>query len=350
MTIIEDEARFISRLSFREQTDMLGSNIDIFQSNKLRDNIVFSPEDIELADDAFQNSDSYHFAEWWYFDAILNEKYSITIIIYVFSFMDYKFVVTGLNIYKNGVTEVAKEKLYFMNEVYISDDIPLIIIEEKQVMKGYINVTTGEWVYDVSLEIGESSVDLQFIGSTKGWKGRLSIGGWAVILPKANVSGMVRVNGIETEVVGTGYHDHNWDITLWMRLNFGWYWGRINSGNLSVTWFVIMDTIFSDELVLVINKGNNCYINIDPKNINFIPEDFQIKDNRPIPQSFCLIAESENVSLRIDLTANGLHHGNRNFGLRRYWRYHVESQGSIKVDSQIEAIDGIEIAEFMCFR
>ncbi len=291
----------------------------------------------------------FHFAEWWYFDAILNEGYSIQISIYVFGFMKYRLAIAGLNIYKNGVPEATKEKIYLMEDFYISTDIPLVILDGKQAMKGYINETTGEWIYDVSLEIDDSSVDLQFIGCNKGWKGGLSIGGWAAILPKANVSGTVRGNGIKIDVVGTGYHDHNWDMTLLAYLNFGWYWGRIISDNISIVWFVIMNTRFDGEFLLVVNKGKDCYINIEPENIYFMPEDFRIKDLRLVPHSFVLMADSQNVSLLVNLTANELHHG-RTLVVRQYWRYHLKSQGYIMIDSQMETINGIEIAELKRFR
>jgi len=346
---IREEARFVSRLSLEEQIDILRPSINNFQCNNMLNGFVFSPEDIELEDDAFQGSNSFHFAEWWYFDAILSEGYSIQVSIYVFGFREFRFVVAGLNIYKNGVPEANEEKIYFMDDFYISTDIPLVVLDGKQAMKGYIDQTTGEWIYDVSSEIGDSSVDLQFIGCAKGWKGRINIGGWAVILPKANVSGTVRVNGIEVDVVGNGYHDHNWDMTLWSCLNFGWYWGRIISENVSIIWFVIMKTRFSGELLLVVNKGKDCYINIEPKNIHFMPEDFRIKDMRLVPHIFVLMADSQNVSLLVNLTAIELHHG-RTLGVRQYWRYHLKSQGLITVDSEMETINGIEIAEFKRFR
>lgn len=346
---IREEARFVSRLSLEEQIDILQPRIYNFHRSNMFNGFVFSPEDIELKDDAFHGSNTFHFVEWWYFDAILNNGYSIHINIYVFGFMEQRFVVAGLNIYKNGMLEANEQKIY-LNNFHISTDIPLVILDGKQVMKGYIDQTTGEWIYNVSLEIGDSLVDLQFIGGAKGWKGRIPIDGWwAVILPKAEVSGIIRVNGIEADVVGSGYHDHNWDMTLRMCLNFGWYWGRIISTNLTMVWFVIMNTRISGQLLLVINKGKEDYINIEPDNIHFIAGDFSIENMRLIPHSFVLKADTQNVSLHVVLTAFGLHHG-KTGGVRQYWRYHVKSQGSITVDSEMETISGIQIAEFMRFR
>jgi len=247
------------------------------------------------------------------------------------------------------VPEVNEKKIYSMDDLNISTDVPLVVLDEKQVMKGYIDQATGKWIYNVSLEIGDSLVDLQFIGCAKGWKGRIPIGGWAVILPKAEVSGKIRVNGMEVNVVGIGYHDHNWEITLQVYMNFGWYWGRIISTNLTITWFLIMNTRISGQLLLVINKGKEYYINIEPDNIHFIPGNFYIKNGRLIPHSFVIKADTQNVSLLAVLTTIGTDHGTSGV-IRHYCRYHVKSQGSITVDSQMETINGIQIAESMRFR
>lgn len=345
----KEEARFVNRLSLEEQIDILYPRIYNFHPSNMLNGFVFSPEDIELKDDAFHGSNTFHFIEWWYFDAILNEGYSIQVQIYVFSIMKLEFVVAGFNIYKNGILETRKEKIYLIDDFYISTDTPLIVLDGKQVMKGYIDQTTGEWIYDVSLEIGDSLVDLQFIGCAKGWKGSNSIGWWAVILPKADVSGVIRVNGIEADVFGNGYHDHNWDMTLQMCMKYGWYWGRIISTNLTMTWALMMNTRISGQLFLVVNKGKEYYINIEPDDIHFITGDFYIENGRMIPHSFVLMADTQNVSLLAALTAIVVHHTSSS-GIRHYWRYHVESQGSITVDSQTETINGIQIVEYMRFR
>ncbi|UCF13702.1 MAG: hypothetical protein JSW06_05460 [Thermoplasmatales archaeon] len=348
ITYVDDD-RFVNRLFLKEQIDILHPKAYNFhRSNKLN-GLVFSPEDIELKDDAFQGSNTFHFVEWWYFDAMLNEGYSLHVSIHVIGVMERYFVVVYLDIYKNGVPEVKEKKIYFMDELNISTDVPLIAIDGKQVMKGFIDQATGKWIYNVSLEIGESLVDLQFIGCVKGWKGRISIGGWAVILPKAEVSGKIRVNGMDVNVVGIGYHDHNWEITLKAYMNFGWYWGRIISNNLTITWFLIMNTRISGQLLLVINKGKEYYINIEPDNIHFKPGDFDIKNGRFIPHNFVIMADAQNVSLLAVLTSIGTDHGTSSL-IRHYCRYHVKSQGSITVDSQVETINGIQIAESMRFR
>ena len=310
--------------------------------------IGFSPEDIELKDDAFHDINRSNCAEWWYFDAILNDEYSVQVIFYVFSILKIKIAYTSLNIFKDGDPVFPKEKIYLKNFDF-STETPSIIIDGKQVMKGYINEITGEWIYDVSLEIGDSSADLQFIGRAKGWKGNVTIGGWAVILPKAYVNGTLKVNDEEINVTGEGYHDHNWNMKLRSLLNFGWYWGWIVTDNFSIVYYAIMNTRISYGQMLLIIANESSYISIKPDDMHFIASNYYFENRRLIPHSFVISADTQNISLITILSASKLYHGNSR-GLRHYWRYFAESQGYITVDSKTENINGMQIAEFWRFR
>jgi hypothetical protein len=195
-----------------------------------------------------------------------------------------------------------------------------------------------------------TSVNLQFIGRAKGWKGETIPGGWAVILPQALVKGAIKINGEETAVVGKGYHDHNWDLKLQLLLSFGWYWGRIISSNYSIVYFVMMDTRLSrSQILLVISQENGPYINIGPDEIQFIEDDFGFKNGKFIPHNFKIIVETQNISLEVDLTTTKLFHG-FTLGIKHYWRYFAESQGYISIDEEFENIYGLQIVEFWRFR
>jgi hypothetical protein len=45
------------------------------------DTFEFSPQDINLKDDAYHGSKGLQFTEWWYFDAALNDGYSIQLVL-----------------------------------------------------------------------------------------------------------------------------------------------------------------------------------------------------------------------------------------------------------------------------
>jgi len=195
--------------------------------NNLVGNFVFSPEDIELKDDAFQGADTLHFTEWWYFDTAFDNGYTAQVGIRVLGIISQGIVSVRLDIYKEGELESHELKKYLIWDFYASKDVPLIKLKGKQVMECHINETTGDWEYDLSLELDKSSVELRFVGCTKGWKGSTPGGKWAVILPRADVSGTIKLKNEEINVSGIGYHDHNWEITVFTGINFGWFWGKV---------------------------------------------------------------------------------------------------------------------------
>ena len=171
---------------------IFSSTANSIELNQKNANITFSPKDMDIKDDAFHSSDRYNYLEWWYFDAVFNNKYSLHTGIQIFDIMKRYFVLIRLNIYKDGNLVITKEKICFMKNFYASKDIPFIKANGKQIMKGYIDQDTKKWRYDLSLEFNDISTDLQFVGKAKGWKGETSVGGWAVILPKAEVTGTIK--------------------------------------------------------------------------------------------------------------------------------------------------------------
>ena len=311
----------------------------------------FKAEDIELKDDAFHNYNDLNCVEWWYFDATLNDGYSIQIILYVFVILNYKVALTSYEIFKDGVELCNREKFYLQEEFYTSPDTPIFIANDKTVMRGYINKTTGEWIYDLSLDINNDSIELQFIGSNKGCKGKLDVGSWAVILPNADVKGKINVNTLDSEISGYGYHDHNWDMKLSVFANYGWYWGRVIFENYSVVYYIIMDTRVSYSQMVLIVFNESSYSTFKPNDIHFLPGNYQIEDYRLVPLEFEINANNNKFSLQMYLKTLSLHHGGRTFGIRNYWRYFIDSRGYLNVDSDdLFLIDGRQISEYKRFR
>jgi len=344
----QEQAQPQIRLKFGKIIDFIINQRINFLNKNFPRNLIFNPEDIELKDDAFHGSNLLNFAEWWYFDVIFDNNYSAQITIYVFSVLNQKFIISGLNIYKDGISVLSKEEYYIFNNLGISTEIPSIEIDGVQLMKGYIDDISGQWIYDVKLDFIDTSVDLQFIGKSKGWKGDLSIGGWAVILPKAEVNGKINLFGIEYDVKGFGYHDHNWGMNLFDLLHFGWYWGRINSDNLTIVWFVILNTRFVSENLCVISHDEGDYINIDTNDIYFNAKDYNLDYIWVIPNSFILKVDIKDIYLSIVMNTNTIDSDFKING--HYWRYHLNCLGNIIINDEHKEISGIQIAEFMRLR
>lgn len=347
ITPIQEQAQPQFRLKSENLINYINKNKVKSLNADLPNSVSFNPEDIQLKDDAFHGSNSLNFAEWWYFDAIFDNNYSIQISIYIFSILNQKFIVTGVTIYRNGIGVFANDEYYIFNDLGISREIPYIEVDGKQFMRGYIDDVSGNWIYDVTLDIAYASINLKFIGKSKGWKGDLSIGGWAAILPKAEVSGKINIYDIEIDAKGIGYHDHNWDMNLFDLLHFGWYWGRINSDNFTIVWFVIQNTRFDYENLCIISKEGE-YININPKDIDFITKDFYLDVIWFVPKSFVLKADTNNIFLSISMTADSIDSDYKING--HYWRYHLNCLGNIIINNEMKDISGIQIAEFMRLR
>ena len=310
---------------------------------------IFSPVDIELKDDAFHGAETFHFAEWWYFDARLDNGFSLHMSVCVMTIINQGIIFLNFNLYKDGNLISHNKILYDIADFYSSTDVPLIILDGKEIMTGYINETNGDWIYDISFENDEVSINLQFVGCTKGWKGRTPFGGWGVILPRADVTGTIRIKNQEINVSGIGYHDHNWEVTILTALNFGWFWGKINTNDFTVTWSTILKTCFLSQPLIVINEKDGEYLNIESEDIEFTAKDLQMNNGRIIPKLFIINAHNENVTLRVEMEVLDTHHV-RLIGIVNYWRHHVKCSGSITINDHTEIIDEIEIAEYFRLR
>lgn len=327
----------------------LAQNIDDDPENK-HNGYEFSPVDVDLKDDAFHGTDKLHFTEWWYFDAMFDNGYSAQMSVRVIGALNQGIVFTRLDIYRDGFLQSHYKRFYLMRNFLASKDVPIIRIAGEEVMNGHIDEETDEWVYDLSFEAREASANLRFVGVTKGWKAQLPGGDWwGVILPRAEVTGTITVNENAIEVSGIGYHDHNWGVTAKAGVNFGWFWGKINSDNYTLTWSNILTTRFTNYPILVINKIGGDYFSVPADNIEFLTEDFWLDRVRRIPHSFAIAANDGEVTFYVNMEVIDVHHV-RLMGMVNYWRYHIRCIGQLTIDTDTEPIDEILMAEFIRFR
>ena len=343
----------IPKLNFSNRLQGYSNKVaDIDQSNEdnIFDDFLFEPVDVKLEDDAFHGSKGLHSYEWWYFDASLDNGFSVQISIRVLNVLNRALFMTGINVYKDGDIVSNSHQRYLKDQIFASTTEPLIRINGKEIMRGYIDENTGDWIYLLNLETKDISVDFTFVGKTKGWKGLTpGIGWWAVVLPRAEVTGILTMNGIEMDASGTGYHDHNWEVTASTGVNFGWYWGKIGSSTYTITWADIKITRISERPVIVINKKDGEYISIPSNSIKLVPNDLRFSNGKIIPNSFTLQINYKNIHLNVNMEVTGLHHFRR-FGFINYWRYHMHCSGYITIDGQTEIINENTMAEFLRFR
>jgi len=345
----------VNKISVFERKTFFQQNILSLQNHRMQstvfslsDDFMFTPEEITLEDDAFHGADTLHFTEWWYFDAMLNDGYSIQFIFQIYSMFNQNIVNAKLNVYHDGETVIKKDKLYLPQDFTTSTRIPLVMLNGERVMSA--KKIDGHFEYLIELQMDDIQAEFTFTGTTKGWKGDVTVGQWVVPLPKAQVEGTLTRGTTQLQLSGTGYHDHNYEITAETGLYYGWYWGKMSTETATITWSNIMPTWFLNEPLMVINQGPDTIININPENIKIQADEFMFANGYFIPGEFSIKATSETVNLQATIDVLDIHHVH--VGPIKYWRYHVHTTGSLLMNNheEIELIDEYQITEFIRFR
>ena len=309
-------------------------------------------ENIELKDDAFHGTHNYFSIEWWYFDAILNDDYSLHAGFKVYSIRDVGVVYPIIEIYKGRDLIFRILKPYLLESLSASINYPSVKVDGQSIIefdRAEFN-TSGRWKYTVTVNINNHGVNLTFIGTTTGWKYNiLEREEWAVILPKADVFGTITVDGEIINVTGRGYHDHNWNFTIGTKVReWGWYWGRLTGETYTLIFAWFMKTPLKFDNLVVLNKDAGGYVEINPKDIQLSFTNYTWNNGIRIPSHFRLSVE--NTSVNVDIFMNALSIHLIGPPLVHYWRYFVNVNGFISLDDDIENfIDSVQMFEIMRF-
>ena len=313
-------------------------------------------EEITPKDDAFHGSKKVVAAEWWYFDAVFSNNYSVHIGFRTFSKKKLGMIMPFLEIYKDGKLEFEGKKRFRFKNFKTSRNFPYVKIFNSFSLEFDIerHEENGEWIYRVMMKMGENAVDLTFRGITEGWKIETDRESWTVGLPKANVSGEIQLNGKKIKVNGIGYHDHNWNFSFRTAVTYAkaWYWGKIRSKNFNIVWANIMKKDDTWDLIAVVNKDDGGFYNIKPEKVFFKPDKYVKSRGKKIPYEFLLkfddVVDKTPIDVEIKMHVKDFHYGK--VLTRPYWRYHVNSKGYIMTGGKKEKLDNMEIIEFISFK
>lgn len=311
----------------------------------------YEAQDINPKDAAYHKAKRAS-VEWWYFEGIFDNGYSVIIGASLISKGRFGICTVGFQVYNNTQVETRLKKSGPIKEFEISEDYPSIKISGKQFItfdRERYN-KTGEWGYNISLELEGQSVNLQFLGTTKGYRGEILRGWYGPVLPKATVNGTLILNGEQINVSGTGYHEHAWGIHLPIWEN-GWHWGKITSDSFNLFWVKMMQTRgIEQQRFAVLSQDQMDHIQINPESIRFKATKYTINNRRIIPTKFILnISDPEN-SIYVNVTMETANIHLTQVKINRYWRYHVRVNGQITYNSTTETItDEIQIMELTRF-
>ena len=222
--------------------------------------------------------------EWWYFDARLDNGYTVV------GFFRARHERTGktgveITIYKPDGEKIQNVIDYSHSDLKASEEIPDVQIGNNYIKVDYSNKDLP--TYEIFIDEGEYGLHLKYKASVHGWKpghGYIEFGksnqfGWVIALPRAEVEGKIKVNGETIQVKGIGYHDHNWlNFNFALIINY-WYWGRIYSENFTVIFAYIQCNKRMDNYpiqVLMIAEKENVFLSTGE--YEMFQEDFEYDD------------------------------------------------------------------------
>ena len=312
---------------------------------------------ITINDDAFHGPTPYPSTEWWYFDSIFSNGYSIHIGFRILLFNNFQILKPSVDIYYKYDLIANETTLIPKNNFFVSEEKPLIQIENKTVM--YIEKINNNdeeyWTYHINYMLNDVGINLTFTGNTEGWKYESLHEGWTVALPQSLVNGKMFIENELITVNGTGYHDHNWDFKLTTPARgWAWYWGKIRSENFCFSWANIKKTGILEQTFLdkigVLNTINGSYDVIDVENISITAKKFIIDDFRLIPTEFHINAEQNDLLIDVNMKTISIHRTDPSVLTMHYWRYFVNISGIIKKDDIIDELHDVShIIEYMRF-
>lgn len=308
------------------------------------------------SDDGFHGNRRHIAAEWWYFDAVFPNGYSVHLGARTFSKKGRGFVKPMIEIYKDFELDKVVSSRFRMKYCSLSKDYANVKINGEEIISfdEKFFEETGKWRYKVCLEIEDCSVDLVFESLTSGFKIETSRESWTVALPKASVSGSIVVNGEKLLVSGIGYHDHNWNYTMKTAWDYGraWYWGKLKSESFNVVWANIVKSKSESEYQAIISCDGGRFFDVHADKIWFSANGKKIYEKKETPTLFRLVIDDvvDGITIQAEVCCEvvGIHL-DKVLG-SPYWRYHVKTSGFLCVDGKTEKIDGLEIMEFLRFR
>ena len=223
-------------------------------------------------------------AEWWYFDARLDNGFMVV------CFFRAKHERTGKTGVEITIYKPDGEKIQNIYD-YSREDLKVTKKDANlSIGKNYIKVdTTNEKLpsYEIYLDEGNYGIHLKFKALVQSWIpgngytqfGEMGHFGWCIPLPRAEVDGTIKVDGETISVKGIGYHDHNWLSFNLVRVVEYWYWGRIYSENFTVIFAFIKSNKKMDNYkikVLMLAKGEKILESTGEYEI--VQEDFQFNE------------------------------------------------------------------------
>jgi hypothetical protein len=306
--------------------------------------IVYIPEDDTPQDNAY-NITNYFALQWWYLDAAFTTNTSVHIgIVTIGSHGKTGFYLLQLQYYVNGTLRQQARHIVPLRSITASTETLILTSQGKTFLREYLTPEQDR-ALDVNLTVKDMSVNLTFIGVTKGWKGSTDLGMWGCPLPKAAVHGTITIGNTPKSVEGTGYQEHGWDIR---KLHRSWFWGKIVSEHLNLIFSQNMkNRTEEDVFIAVLNWGKDNYSGIDRANITLTPTNYTWNHGRRIPMQYTLKMDQSDIHINVTITAITVHFSS--ILIINYWRFHMKVHGTMTCGNVTDVVDNYQIMEVFHF-
>jgi hypothetical protein len=191
-------------------------------------------------DDAQHRYDGRFYWEWWYFDAQFDDGHRCVLELQYPNITN--FLAAECCMLFNVYTPDGRDYnniIPFPATMWRASDETCDVAIGDNTIQGYYPE------YRVKFSHENLACDLVFENLLPGWTrgtGEIMFGmpekeqvfGWVVPQPRARVSGTLSVDGVEHEVSGLGYHDHNWGNGFVPRYLSHWIWGRLSTNRVTM--------------------------------------------------------------------------------------------------------------------
>jgi hypothetical protein len=277
-------------------TLLIGTTVvSALTNKKTPKNIIInniSDEEPTLKDNAFQYKGEDTWIEWWFFTMHDDTKdiqllFSYSILLNETSGLAIMMVV-GFDKYK----KYDIRDYYDKSEFNASYDKPDVTIGEECKIEAL-----DENIFIIKGETQNRKIIWNFTYSRliKPYKHSGDFG-WLCYLPSAEATGDVTIDGINYNITGIGYHDHNW-MTITNDMPTQWRWAEMYdaNNNISIIFSIVGNYIFDGDLAVII--GNETII-FDKPQISYINFDikFAISQKKFIlaiyPKSWHILADN----------------------------------------------------------
>ncbi len=237
--------------------------VSIASSNQAYLDLNLKKEKVEIWEDGMRTNGGYGSYEWWYSDFIFTDGTTVAVTFYSkFLFNTYgpPLPMVTLNIVYPDGRRVNDADITFgqkLNASKTSADV--------HIKSSYLTYDDGN--YKLHYSKGDITFDATMVSNLPMWRpetghiyfGETNYFAWLPAQPSSTVNATLQENGEKKELIGAGYHDHNWgNSPIHENIN-NWYWGRATVGEYSL---IFSDIIAQEEYgyervpIMMVAKGN----------------------------------------------------------------------------------------------